>query len=143
MRTSSAVFPKKVRATRGGDFTGGFAAAHHGPRIGCLAGLDSGSGRFAGERGLVHEQRPVLQLHIRRHDGALAQMNDIAGHQFLGWQRGPRAVAANAGQHPQLLAQERQRLLRAAFLQQAQRRIQHQQSADHGRLHLLIGERVG
>ena len=59
------------------------------------------------------------------------------GHQFLGRQTGPRAVAANAGQHTQLLAQERQRLLRAAFLQQTQRRIQNEQSADHGRFHLL------
>ena len=68
---------------------------------------------------------------------ALAQMDDIAGHQFLGRQRGPGAVAAHAGLHVQLLAQERQRLLRAAFLQQAQHRIQHEQSADHRRLHFL------
>ena len=52
------------------------------------------------------------------------------------------AVAAHPRLHAQLLAQERQRLLRAAFLQQAQHRIQHEQPADHRRLHVLAEEEL-
>ena len=32
--------PEEGARARGGDFTGGLAAAHHGPRVSGLAGLD-------------------------------------------------------------------------------------------------------
>ena len=121
----------------GGDFTGGFAAAHHRARVSRFARLDRNRRRFAGEGGLVRQQRSLVHPHIRGHDAALAQMDDVAGHQFLRRQRGPRAVPANPRLHVQLLAQQRQRLLRAAFLQETQHRIQDEQPADHRRLHTL------
>ena len=69
-------------------------------------------------------------------------MDDIAGHQFLGRQRNPGALTAHPRLHVQLLAQERQGLLRAAFLQQTQDGVQHEQSADHRRLHVLAEEEL-
>ena len=91
-----------ARAGRG-DFAAGLAAAHHPAGVGDSARFDRHGGRFAGQRGLVHEQRAVSDLHVRRHDAALAQMEDIAGDEFFGRERDPLAVAPHARLDAQLL----------------------------------------
>ena len=107
---------EKGARTRGSDFACGFAATDHRTRISHFARLDRNRRRFTREGGLIRKQRSLLHPHIRGHDAALAQMDDVSGNQFLRRQRGPRGVPANPRLHVQLLPQKRQRLLRAAFL---------------------------
>ena len=132
---------KGARASRRDDARG-FSAPHQRAGVGGFALRDLDSGGFAGERRLIHQQRAVAHPHVGGHDAALAQMNQVVGHQFLRADGVPLAVAPHAGLDVELLPQQRQRLLGFALLQKTEHRVHHQQPGDDARLDPFAQEKL-
>jgi hypothetical protein len=97
-------------------------------------GLNTGSGfdrhRFASKHGLVEKNFAVCKLHIRRDHPTQRQLHQIARHQLRGWRGLPHPVPFDRGGQREPRLQRGKRRLGAAFLEESERGVEHQEKGD-------------
>ena len=92
--------------------------------------------RFAGERGLIDDERALVDRGIGGNDITHADVDHVARHQLARRDLLPLPIAQHAGVDRQSLAEQRQRLLRLPFLEETDDDIEDQQEADDGRIEI-------
>ena len=118
VRTSSAVRPNLVRAPGRRDLRHRLAAPVPCPCIGLHARTRFDGNRFAREHGLVEQDLPARNVHIRGDHRAERKFHQVARHQLGGGHGLPRAVAPDRGVERESRFQRRKGRLGAALLEQ-------------------------
>lgn len=114
----------------GAHFAARLAALDHRASVGGRALTRLDRHRFAGKRGLIDQDTAFGDPDVSRNDVAHSQVNEVAGYQLFRRDETPNTVAQRPRLHRQTLAQQCKCATRPALLDQAQRRVEHQQCGD-------------
>jgi hypothetical protein len=118
----------ELRANAGGSYLcRRFPSTDEGAGIGIEPGTGFDWQRFSREHGLVELHRSVQQMHIRSHDAAKRQLDQVSAHNLGGGYCLPGAITAHGSVQCKSMLQRGERGLGAAFLKIRERCIENQE----------------
>jgi hypothetical protein len=119
------------------DLRHGFAASDQRPRIGLRAGARLDGHRFAGKHRLVEQHFSPVESHVRRDHAAERELHHVPGHQIGGGDGLPGTIAPDGRVQREPRFEGGEGRLRAAFLEQSESRVEHQEAGDDRRLDIF------